>query len=162
MIKKESNAKKDFQTARFCNTVFYDLQQTARYAKFMARQVFSKVGELTPPELGALATMLENPGICQRDLAKIILRDRAGTGRILDSLESKGYIVRDVDTKNNRLVRKVEVTDSGEEVLNKSMEKLFNYYKVVTDQITQEEIDSIRAGLKKIRDGLSNLVEIQI
>jgi len=154
--------EKKFNRGHFRDTVFYDLQQTAQYAKLMGKQTFRKAGTMTPPELGALAAIIENPEICQRDLAKIILKDRAGTGRILDSLEAKGYILRNVDTKNKRLVRKMEVTTAGTKILNESMEKLFSYYKIVTDTITQEEIDNIRAGLKKLRDGLSKLVEIQI
>jgi hypothetical protein len=32
----------------------------------------------------------------------------------------------------------------------------------MSKKIPQEEIDNIRAGLKKLRDGLSELVEMQI
>ena len=70
--------------------------------------------------------------LSQRDLAKLILTDRANTGRILDSLEEKGLITRFVDLKNNRLVKKMGVTEKGHEKLeevNRSIEKHLNTVK---------------------------------
>lgn len=44
---------------------------------------------VTPDEFYALDAIMLNEGICQRELAKLILKDRPNTGRILDSLEKK-------------------------------------------------------------------------
>ena len=68
---------------------------------------------LTMDEFVALDVIQANDGICQRELAKLILKDRPNTGRILNSLEEKGYVERFVDTKNNRLVRKMILTEEG-------------------------------------------------
>ena len=108
-------------------------------------------------------------GICQRDLAKIILKDRANTGKILNTLEEKGYITRFVDLKNNRLVRKMGVTEKGKEVYDEVTEKLKSAVnKIMQDEkhkkhiISDEEIEYVREILKKFRENLKQLVDIQI
>ena len=73
--------------------------------KLAAANMFNKLKlNIGVEEYGALDVISCNEGICQRDLAKIILKDRANTGRIVNTLEEKGFITRSADTKNNRLV----------------------------------------------------------
>ena len=113
-------------------------------------------------ELRALDAIYCHPKICQRDLAKLILKDRANTGRIVDSLERKGFIKRYNDTKNKRLVKRLEITEEGTQVLYVVSEKLEQTYKMISQVISQEEIDDIRQKLKKLRESLSQAVEMQI
>ena len=61
---------------------------------------------------------------------KIILKDRPSTGRILNSLEEKRLIKRFADTKNNRLVRKMKLTEEGEKFIRKSNKKLKDYLSI--------------------------------
>lgn len=91
----------------YTDSIYYDIELTARIMKLLGTQVFEnlKIG-ITPEEHAALDTIFCHPGICQRDLAKLILKDRANTGRILHSLESKNLITRTIDMKNNRLIKK--------------------------------------------------------
>ncbi|MDR1327162.1 MAG: MarR family transcriptional regulator [Heliobacteriaceae bacterium] len=147
----------------FTESVYYDLQETARYTKLMWAQTFKKIcPELKGVEFGALNMLMQNPGICQRDLAKIILKDRAGTGRVLDVLEAKGYITRKTDTKNNRLVRTMEITKAGTQMIENTNKKLLEVFGAFPYNIPQEEIDNIHASLKKLRDVMSKVVKIQI
>ena len=58
-----------------------------------------------------------------------MLRDRVRTGRILNSLDEKKYIKRTNDTRNNRLIRKLEITKSGAKIFQEQyriMILLFN------------------------------------
>ena len=92
----------------FTDSIYYELEKTARVLRLLGVQMFEKIDAgLGGDEHAALDTISCNPNICQRDLAKLILKDRANTGRILDSLEQKGFITRFIDTKNNRLVKKI-------------------------------------------------------
>ena len=103
----------------YTESIFYELKQTARMMKFHATQQFALLEiDLTPEEYTTLDTIMCNPELCQRDLAKLLLLDRANTGRVLNKLESLKYIARYVDTKNNRLVKKVIITEKGIKKLN--------------------------------------------
>ena len=103
----------------FTDTVMYEIEITSKYIKHMGSKLFNQLGfKITPEEYTALDTINIHENICQRDLAKLILKDRAGTGRIIASLEEKKLVKRYVDTKGNRLVRKMKITEDGIKVLN--------------------------------------------
>lgn len=147
----------------FTDSVYYDLELTARYFKFLGNQLFEMLDlKLSPDEFSTLDTISINPEICQRDLAKLILKDRANTGRILNSLEEKGFITRHVDTKNNRLVRKMEITEAGYLVINETTMKIKDYFSRVSDKIPDEEFDRLQQSLRKLRQRMSEIVETNI
>ena len=109
----------------YTNTLYYDLELTAIYCRMLGSQLIEKIyPNMNDYELRALDAIYCHPKICQRDLAKLILKDRANTGRIVDSLERKGFIKRYNDTKNKRLVKKLEITEEGTQVLYVVSEKL--------------------------------------
>ena len=82
-------------TKHFTDTIFYQVELTARYTKMLGIQLFGKLGiGLTPEEFAALDTISAHSELCQRDIAKLILKDRANTGKLLDSLEQKEFITR--------------------------------------------------------------------
>ena len=160
----------DKKAERFTDTFYYDLELTTKFLRLFSVEFFKKLNtKLSQDEFITIETILCNSGICQRDLAKIILKDRANTGKILNTLEEKGYITRFVDLKNNRLVRKMGVTEKGKEVYDEVTEKLKSAVnKIMADEnhkkhiISDEEIEYVREILKKFRENLKQLVDIQI
>ena len=62
----------------FTDTIFYQIELTARYCKILGQQVFEKYDTgISVEEYTALDVIMVNRNLCQRDLAKIILKDRA-------------------------------------------------------------------------------------
>lgn len=153
---------------RYTDTLYYELEQTTRFFRVFSLKFFKKLNvNLSLDEYVTIETILCNAGICQRDLAKLILKDRANTGKILDSLEEKGYITRFIDLKNNRLVRKMGVTESGKDVYDAITEKLRAAIDKVNaihgrKNISEEEKVVLRKILKRLRDNLSTMVDMQI
>ena len=147
----------------YTESFFYELKQTARMMKFHANQMFEILGlELTPGEYCTLDTIMCNPNFCQRDLSKLLLLDRANTGRILDKLEKLGYISRSIDTKNNRLVKKVEITKKGINELEKINNKIIDKYQIVMNEISEDEFENTRLSIKKLRENLEKHIESKI
>lgn len=147
----------------YTDSVYYDLEQTAKYCRAFGAQVLGKYyTDFSFDELTVLDTIACNPGICQRDLAKLILRDRANTGRALETLEKKGLIIRYNDTKNNRLVRKIELSEKGKAELATATEKLEPAYGEFVSIIPESEIIKLKALLKNIRENISTVVNLQI
>ncbi len=147
----------------YIDTPSYDMELTSKYCKTLLVQLFDKICcEISPEEFIVLDTISCNKGLCQRDLAKLILKDRANTGRILDSLEKKGFIVRYNDTKNNRLVRKVDITQNGLGMLEKLALRFQPYHEQMCKLFNEEDLLILKASLKKIRDAISKIVELQI
>ena len=147
----------------YTDSIHYELEQTSRLMNMLTNQLFKKLDlSITLDEYITLDTVSVNAGICQRDLAKLILKDRANTGRILNELEQKGFITRFIDTKKNRLVKKVGITEIGLEELNSINNKIKTYLGGVTKRIPSEDIDKVRDILRAFRLELEKTVETNI
>lgn len=147
----------------YIDSIYYDLELTASLLKTMGAQLFEQweLG-ISPAEHAALDTIFCNTGICQRDLAKLILKDRANTGRILDSLEEKGLITRFIDVKNNRLVKKMGVTEAGHKKLEQVRKRIENHFQNIRATISDEEVEQLQAALRKFRENISAVVNMHI
>lgn len=147
----------------YTDSIHYELEQTARLMRILTLQLFERLGiNISIDEYSALDTVSINAGICQRDLAKLILKDRANTGRILNILEEKGLITRFVDTKNNRLVKKLGITEAGLKELDCINKKIKGYLDGVTKRICPEEVERVQATLKSFRLDLEKAVNMNI
>lgn len=147
----------------YTDSIHYELEQTSRLMNMLTNQLFKKLElSITFDEYIALDTVSINVGICQRDLAKLILKDRANTGRILNELEQKGFITRFIDTKNNRLVKKMGITETGLQELNSINNKIKTYLSGVTKRIPPEDVDKVRNILRAFRLELDKIVETNI
>lgn len=79
-----------YKCEHYIESIYYKLEQTAKYCRYLGYQIFQNLDTpITMDEFVALDVIMVHGGICQRELAKIILKDRANTGRILNSLEKK-------------------------------------------------------------------------
>ena len=149
--------------SHFTDTIFYQIELTAKYCKLLGQQVFEKLSVgISPEEFSVLDTLACNTYLCQRDLAKLILKDRANTGKLLDGLEKKGFITRKLSIKNNRPVKKVEITEEGRQKLNLATEKIKPHFCVVQEKIKNSDIARIGDLLKELRNILDETLEIQI
>lgn len=147
----------------YTDSIHYELEQTARLMRILTLQLFERLAiKISIDEYSALDTVSINTGICQRDLAKLILKDRANTGRILNILEEKGLITRFVDTKNNRLVKKLGITEAGLKELDCINKKIKSYLDGVTKRICPEEVERVQATLKSFRLDLEKAVNMNI
>ena len=83
----------------------------------ISTQVFSKhmqqAGfDLTPVQFAAMDAIITHPGIDQAGVATHIAYDRATIGGVIDRLEQKGYVVREVSQRDRR-AREVRATQEG-------------------------------------------------
>lgn len=60
---------------------------------------------LTPEQFGVLAILWDNPGLSQREIASILVKDAPNVTRIIDRLESKGLVERHEDANDRRAYR---------------------------------------------------------
>ncbi len=147
----------------YTDSIYYQLEQTAKYCRYLGIQMFQNLNiPLTMDEFVALDVIQVNNGICQRELAKLILKDRPNTGRILNSLEEKGYVERFVDTKNNRLVRKMTLTESGKKVTKEVTEIVKNHIDNLPKVFSDEDKAILMSSLKKFRESLEKEVAMKI
>lgn len=148
----------------YIESPMYELELTVQHIKMFARQLFQKIDSpIKPEEFIILDTVSMHNGLCQRDLAKKILKDRANTGRILDNLEKLNLIERENTTKNNRLVRIIKIKKEGREVIKNISEKLGLLNSILEkDTCKKEDEKQLVEFLRKIRENLKKIIDIQI
>ena len=147
----------------YINTLYYQIEQTAKYCRYVGSQVFNKLNlGINVEEFVTLDTLSLHGEICQRDLAKLILKDRPATGRILNSLEEKELIERFADTKNNRLVRKIIMTNNGKKTLKQITGILKKYLEKIPHEFSQSKIEEIKNNMREFREILEKEVEMNI
>lgn len=151
------------QVQSFKEGIGYLIDKTAVYLKVYGSQFFnSKNFGITLEQFIALVALFENDNICQRDLSKLILKDRSNTSRILNILEEKGLIERAIDTKQKRLVKKVCLTQKGRNLILEIGPEIKEAYQKLIAGISDEEIKTLKNILEKLRNNLSQNTTIQI
>jgi len=129
----------------------------------LGQQIFDKYNMgISLEEYTVLDTLTEHRDLCQRDLAKLILKDRANTGKLLDALERKGYITRKLAIKNNRPVKIIDVTESGMQKVEDSAGRIRENYIEIKEKIKNSDISKVGKLLAELREILSNTINIQI
>ena len=74
--------------------------------------------DLTQVQFAALDAIIAHPAIDQAGVASKIAYDRATIGGVIDRLEQKGYVVRQV-SKRDRRAREVRASVAGREVFDR-------------------------------------------
>lgn len=147
----------------YVDSIFYAMEQTVTYLGVKGAQFFNQINiGVTVDQFAVLDAIYTNNDICQRDLSKLILKDRSNTGRILNILEKNGFITREIETRGKRLVKKVYITAKGKSIIDDNHEKLKNAFENIFEDISEEEFSNLRLTLSKIRNGLSKNTNMQI
>ena len=136
----------------FTESLLYELALTSRVLhEAMACGFKQKNFPLTPDEYVILDCIFMNPDVIQMDLAKMILKGRAHTGKFLKSLEAKNYITRTPSQRGSKIIMKLEITPLGLEVYRKISEEIELYMKR-TSIIPKSKIDETINFLKTLRE----------
>ena len=117
---------------------------------------------ITVEEYTILDTLLSQNDLCQRDLAKLILKDRANTGKLLDGLEKRGLITRKLSIKNNRPVKLIEITEAGINQAEEAAKRIRPHYVAIKEQIDNTDIARVGELLTELRNILNESLKIQI
>lgn len=154
---------KEKENCHYTESLIYLMEQTVTYFRIKGAQFFNelKIG-ITIDQFVALDAIYYSEDICQRDLAKIILKDRSNTSRILNILEENGFITRELETKGKRLVKKIYITQKGKNIIEQNHPKLKERFMQVFEDISEDEFLALRKTLEKMKDSLSKTTTIQI
>lgn len=154
---------KEQESCHYTESIIYSMEQTVIYFRVKGAQFFNELNiGVTIDQFVTLDAIYCNNDICQRDLSKLILKDRSNTGRILNILEEKGFVKREIETKGKRLVKKVYITDKGKKVIEEYQPKLRNAFSKIFDDVSEEEFATLRNILAKLKNSLSKTTSIQI
>lgn len=123
-----------------------------RCAQVSTFQHFSKTvgeAEISPPQYGALVLIEANPGISQSAIASTLRFDRSTLVQIIDRLEERGLVVREVSA-NDRRSHALKMTVSGETALKDLKRRVRDHEAHITRELSEDEKHSLIALLARL------------
>ena len=145
----------------YTKTLPYELELTSRVLHEAAKCYFEQCNfPISPEEFAILDCLYLKPDIIQIDLAKMILKGRAHTGRFLKSLEDKKLIVRKHVKKANKTVTQNLITKEGLSLYN-NMRKQMDKYIQETNPDINIQINDIINLLQQIRKNCTDKFNIK-
>lgn len=144
------------------NSLFYNLEQTSRICRAFCENYFEEHAKdyVTFDEFIILDTIICFPDVCQRDLAKLILKGTSHTSKLLVAIENKGLIERRVDTKQNRVVKRILITEKGMDAYNFASKIALEFAEKIEMSIGKSEAESCSLFLNKIKDTIKASADI--
>lgn len=148
----------------YTDSLYYHLRITAKYTKVFGLQMFKILGiNLSFDEFVVLDLLSKNEDFCLRDLAKILLKDRANTGRLANIMEEKGLIKINITKRSNNIVKMLALTEFGEKTFKESMSKMEpKINELCRTTFNGDEEEKLVALLTDFREKISSVMEVRI
>ena len=148
---------------KYVDSLFYQLNSNARYFNLLFEQYFRELNiGISAIEHLALSIINDTKDCCQRDLAKVLVKDRANAGKIANSLEKKGLIKIELKIKNNRPVKILTITRKGQKLSGEVLDILKPTVDKVYEHIDREKIEQAKQTLKEFRKVVEKVVKVNI
>ena len=144
---------------KYENTLFFQINSCSRYLHLAFEQLIKELDlGINALEFLALSVITDTKDCCQRDLARLILKDRSNTGKLANTLYKKGYINIELKTKNNRPVKILTPSDKGIEIYKKAKKVTDPLYKKFESSISKKIINEMMDNLKNLKNIVKNTV----
>ncbi len=124
-----------------------------RCAQVAVFQHFSEaVGEtaITPPQFGAMVMIEANSGISQSAIATALRFDRSTLVQIIDKLEARKLVIRDISTQDRRS-HALKLTPAGADMIRDLKRKVAEHEAQMTRHLDDTEKAILLDLLGKIR-----------
>ena len=142
------------------DTVFYKMTQISRYAKILGKKILEKhLTGVTVEEYAALSLVSCKPNLCQAEIANHLVLEKGRVCKLVESLEVKGFIERVANVRNKKLVKVLNITEAGKEILNKNASYAKDLTKLIQSNLTDEEINVLDEKLNILLASIIKLVE---
>ena len=148
---------------KYKDSLFYQIHVSAKIFHMLFDQFFKelKIG-LSANEHLALKIISETKDCCQRDLARILLKDRSNTGKLVNFLKEQGYIEIKLSTKNNRPVKILTITKKGSKIIDKMSKITEPIVKKIQSEISKEVIEETKKSLQNFIKVVEKAVKTNI
>lgn len=148
---------------KYKDSIIYQINSSAKCFERVFEQFFKELNiGVSATEHLALAIVHDTKDCCQRDLAKIILKDRANTGKLAKSLEEKGLIKIAATIKNNRAVKILTITKEGKKMIENSIKLFEPLRQQILEKFPKDKLDEITKALREFTILISDTLKTKI
>ncbi|MBQ3101781.1 MarR family transcriptional regulator [bacterium] len=142
------------------DTVFYKMTQISRYSRIVGKKILEKyLTGVTVEEYAALSLISSNPNLCQAEIANHLVLEKGRVAKLVESLEIKGFVERAASVKNKKLVKVLNITKAGEEILAKNASYGEDLMQLIQSNLTKDEIDILNEKLDILLKSVMDLAE---
>ena len=123
-----------------------------RCAQVAVFQHFSQsagAAKISPPQFGTMILIEANPGISQSAIASALRFDRSTLVQIIDRLEERGFVVREVSAHDRRS-HALKLTPSGETALAELKKAISAHEDHMTRMLSPDEKQTLLSLLARI------------
>lgn len=111
-------------------------------------QNFAAAG-LTVSQFGVLEALFHGGPLCQRDLAKKILKSTGNITMVIDNLEKRQLVQRERDAEDRRFIT-VQLTDAGRQLISSIFPEQLAAIMAEMGTLTDEEQDELGRLCRKL------------
>ena len=148
----------DFMVKHYTDTVIHSVDKIIRGVKYELKQKIDKLNiGITGEQFIVLDAIAANPKVYLQKLSEIIFKDKSNTTRMINLLEKKNLIKREMGRKNNRLVNYLSVTEYGQKIVDDNMPKIKEFVEEIFSNITNNEVELLHSLSKKVQSDLSKM-----
>ena len=123
------------------------LQQHSNHAFYLHAK--SAGIDLTSVQFAALDAIRDNPGIDQAGVSALIAYDRPTIGGVIERLEAKGLVARQVSSKDRR-AREISLTQKGEAVYGEFLPVVRDLQQDILRGLTDDEQGTFMRLARKV------------
>lgn len=148
---------------KYENSLVYQINSSAKHFDKLFEQFFKEINiGVTAAEHLALMIVHDTKDCCQRDLARVLLKDRANTGKLAKSLEEKGLIKIEATIKNNRAVKILTITKKGKELAKNSINLFEPLKNQIEKEFSKEKLEEMTKTLHDFTQLISKTLKTKI
>ncbi len=128
--------------------------------KRMRRQMSAALDrdDITLEQYVVLYNLINQDGINQKNLSRKVDKDQATLARILDILESRGYVVRKTTEKDRRAFL-VYITDEGRSKVKEIAKRLEIVHNRIVEGLSAENVDMFIDLIKLMNENLERKID---
>lgn len=107
---------------------------------------------VSAPQFGTLLLIEGNPGVSQSAVAEVLRFDRSTLVQIIDRLESRNLVVREVSAQDRRS-HALRLTNEGAKLLAELKEIALRHEEDIAHRLTTEERATLMQLLERVHRG---------
>jgi len=147
----------------------YDFESSAGFVVNHTAKAFQKALDLelrknvgvTLSQWRVIASLVQQPGLTQKEIADKVGVEGATLVPIIDKMEKEGLLKRKPDSKDRR-VNRIYLTPKADSLWNSMIECAIHIRKVSTKDISEDKLEITLETLHKISKNLSTYFEVDI
>jgi DNA-binding MarR family transcriptional regulator len=133
--------------------------RTAKMMEMVMTDNFLQHGlDLTKNQWMLLRRLVEKNGQIQKELAFITGRDKTSLGRLVTTMERKGFIIRS-SMESDKRTKQIFITESGREAYLNALPLVKSLIQEVEEGIPQENLKIVIETLKQVQNNIKQICD---